>query len=82
MSDLDQRRRSGKRERDGHYAIVWVDGPAPAELTTAAAKSCTRCDRDNPGGMLHHDPRSNHPGHTICARCQGEINRERMGGPR
>ena len=77
-TDLDQRRRRGQADRgEGHWAAVWVDGK-PAEQV-ATAKACRRCDRPNPGGILHQDPDSPRPERTVCGRCQGEANAERYG---
>lgn len=76
--DIDQRRRTRRGEPIGHYVIRWVDGPAPADALAPVAKSCRYCDRENPGGILHADPRTSDTARVLCGRCQGEANRERM----
>jgi hypothetical protein len=76
--DLDQRRRTRRGEPVGHYAIRWVDGPAPTDVLAPVAKACRYCDRPNPGSILHADPRTTDTARTLCGQCQGEANRERM----
>lgn len=75
--DLDQRRRR-PRDKEGHYKIVYVEGPAPGPAV-APAKACRRCDRPNPGGILHQDPRTRNVERVLCGRCQGELNAELHG---
>lgn len=77
--DLNQHRRTRRGDPVGHYAIRWIDGPAPTDMLVAVAKSCRYCDRPNPGGILHADPRTTDTARTLCGQCQGEANRERMG---
>lgn len=76
-NDIGQRRR-GPKERDGHFAVVWVDGAAPTSAVSAPSKHCRECGA--PSRNMHQDPRNNLPERVVCGECQGKINRERMAG--
>ena len=62
-----------------HFAIVERPGPAPGMPGASTAKLCKRCREPSPGGVYHHDPASTYPNRDLCGKCQGEVNRERMG---
>lgn len=82
-SDLGLPRRTPRREREGHFRIMFVDGPDPKAVPTGPVRTCRRCNTSGEAVVLHADPRSTDVTRTVCSKCQGEINADLHGyGPR
>ena len=67
----------GRRQPLGptFWRVVEVPGIEPERA--AVAKVCRKCNQ--PAPLLHQHPKQpNDPTRTICGKCQGDINRERM----
>ena len=73
----------------GHWGVVWIPGEPTTEngrgdRVAAPVKHCAKCKE--PASVLVQDPRDyDRPSQiglprTICPRCQGELNADRMYG--